>query len=69
MLTGVKRNVLEWNDIVMTAHAFLLFGTGFETSSTAISFGIFELAHCQDAQDTRRREILEFEKKNDGKIY
>ena len=45
-----------------------LFAAGFESSSTTISFGLFELAHCQDTQDKLRREILEFEKKNDGKI-
>ena len=33
-----------------------------------MSFGLWELANCLEAQEKLRHEIHEFEKKNDGKI-
>uniref|UniRef100_A0AAT9UTL7 Cytochrome P450 6PZ32 n=1 Tax=Maconellicoccus hirsutus TaxID=177089 RepID=A0AAT9UTL7_MACHI len=42
---------------VMAAQCFIFFGAGFETSSTALSFLLLELALHQDIQDKVREEI------------
>ena len=46
----------------------LSFFAGFETSSTAMSFVLFELAINQDIQDKVREEVLKVKKAHDGKI-
>lgn len=41
----------------MAAQSFVFFLAGFETSSTALTFALFELANNQDVQDRLRDEI------------
>ena len=66
-IVGDKK-IPEWNEQALAAQAYIFFTAGYETSSTTISFSLWELAHCPNVQDKLRREILEFQKKNDGKI-
>jgi cytochrome P450 family 6 len=41
----------------MAAQAFIFFGAGFETSSSAMSYSIFELARNQNVQKKAQEEI------------
>ncbi|XP_055545123.1 probable cytochrome P450 6a14 [Wyeomyia smithii] len=50
------------------AQAFLFFFAGFETSSTALSFALFELAANLDIQTKTREEIKRILKKYNGNI-
>lgn len=49
----------------MAAQAFAFFSAGFETSSTTMSFCLYELAMAQDIQDRVRKEIQYVLKKHD----
>ncbi|XP_037952805.1 probable cytochrome P450 6a23 [Teleopsis dalmanni] len=51
----------------ITAQAFLFFAAGYETSSSVLSFCLYELALNQDIQDKARREINEIIAQHDGK--
>ncbi|XP_014481508.1 PREDICTED: cytochrome P450 6k1-like isoform X2 [Dinoponera quadriceps] len=57
---------LEGDDIV--AQAAIFFAGGFETSSSAMSFTMYELALQQEIQDRLRKEILDTLDKTDGQI-
>ncbi|XP_046482183.1 probable cytochrome P450 6a13 [Neodiprion pinetum] len=52
----------------LAAQAFVFFAAGFETSSTAISFCLHELAVNQDIQDRLRDEINETKAASDGEV-
>lgn len=52
----------------LAAEAFLVFSGGFETSSTLMTFTLYELALNPDIQDRLREEITKGIKKNDGKL-
>ncbi|GAB0098877.1 Cytochrome P450 [Sergentomyia squamirostris] len=51
-----KKNL---NELDMMAHAVTFFLDGFETSSIALSFALYNLASNKNAQDTLRAEIKE----------
>ncbi|KAI4454491.1 cytochrome p450 [Holotrichia oblita] len=55
---------LSINEIA--AQSFLFFAAGFETSSTTMTFCIYELAHNQDIQEKVRKEIEDVLDKYDG---
>lgn len=48
------------------AQAFIFFLAGFETSSTTMSFALFELARNQIVQDKARKEVKDVLEKHDG---
>ncbi|XP_029053439.2 cytochrome P450 6a2-like [Osmia bicornis bicornis] len=61
-------NNIELTDFLLTAQAFLLFLTGFETSSTTISNALYELAVNEDIQNKLREEIMEYCSKDKGEL-
>lgn len=52
----------------LAAQAFVFFAAGFETSSSAISFGLYELSVNRDVQKRAREEVWEVLKKHGGKM-
>jgi cytochrome P450 family 6 len=52
----------------LAAQAFIFFFAGFETTSTTMSFMLYELAYNQDIQDKVRKEIQDVVKKHNGEI-
>lgn len=52
----------------MAAQCFIFFLGGFETSSTTMTFTLYELATNQDVQDKLRKELRATLAKNDGKM-
>ncbi|XP_069672222.1 probable cytochrome P450 6a14 [Periplaneta americana] len=52
----------------LAAQAFVFFGAGFETSSTTMTFCLYELCINSEIQDRVRWEIDEILEKHDGKI-
>ncbi|NP_001352494.1 cytochrome P450-6a17-like [Musca domestica] len=71
MMIEMKNSKNENERLTMkeiTANAFLFFVAGFETSSTALAFALYELARNQRAQDKLRTEIREILGKYEGQI-
>ena len=58
----------ELTDSLLTAQAFVFFAAGFETSSSAMSNALYELALNQEIQDKLRQEIKEHLAKNNGEL-
>ncbi|KAF5304861.1 hypothetical protein FQR65_LT07878 [Abscondita terminalis] len=60
----------KWNGNVtmeeLAAHVFIFFSAGFETSSTSLSFCLFELGMNPNIQDRVRKEIVLTLSKNQG---
>ena len=65
MLLGLKEHFTKEE---LAAEGFLVYSGGFETSSTLITFTLFELAINPDIQDQLREEIKSGLEENDGKL-
>lgn len=77
-----EKNEIERNDFVslllkmkgtytpteLAAEAFIMYSGGFETSSTLISYVLYELSIHPDIQEKLRAEILNGIKENGGKL-
>lgn len=50
------------------AQAFIFFLAGFETTSTTISFALFEMTLNGDIQDKARREVMDVLRRYDGNL-
>ncbi|XP_053982814.1 uncharacterized protein LOC128878552 [Hylaeus volcanicus] len=63
-----KLENIKLTDTLLTAQAFVFFIAGFETSSSAMSNTLYELALNPDVQDKLRKEIREYCDNNDGEL-
>ncbi|CAD6201249.1 GSCOCT00013984001.2-RA-CDS, partial [Cotesia congregata] len=72
ILRDIKKNEneidFEITENLLAAQAFVFFAAGFETSSTTISFALYELALNLKAQEKLRAEILKSLKKHNGQL-
>ncbi|EFN64023.1 Probable cytochrome P450 6a23, partial [Camponotus floridanus] len=59
----------EMTDGLITSQAFVFFVAGFETSSSAMSHALYELALNQQIQDMLREEIQEYVKHGNNLTY
>ncbi|XP_047356734.1 probable cytochrome P450 6a17 [Vespa velutina] len=59
---------IELTDIFFGAQAFMFFIAGFETSSLAMTFTLYELAQNHNIQDEVRKEINEVFEQNNGTL-
>ncbi|XP_075978670.1 cytochrome P450 6B2-like [Anticarsia gemmatalis] len=59
---------LEMDDLIMTAQAFVFFGAGFETSSTASSYTLHQLAFNPEYQEKVQKEVDEVLARHNNKI-
>ncbi|OAD56721.1 Cytochrome P450 6a2 [Eufriesea mexicana] len=63
-----KLENIKLTDTLLTAQAFVFFVAGFETSSSAMSNALYELALNPEVQDKLRQEIKEHYKKHNGEL-
>nr|XP_021196066.2 cytochrome P450 6B6-like [Helicoverpa armigera]XP_049699591.1 cytochrome P450 6B6-like [Helicoverpa armigera]WRX05921.1 CYP6AB38 [Helicoverpa armigera] len=59
---------LEFNDGIIAAQVFVFFAAGFETSSSATSFTLHQLAYHQEVQKKAQEEVDRVLAKHDGKL-
>lgn len=59
---------LELDDLLLTAQVFVFFGAGFETSSSASSYTLHQLAFNPDCQEKVQKEIDRVLAKYDNKL-
>jgi hypothetical protein len=64
----VSHNVVGMSMDFLAAQAFVFFVGGFQTSSTTMTFSLYELSLHPEIQDRVREEIDDVLKKHDGKI-
>nr|XP_033326765.1 cytochrome P450 6B1-like [Megalopta genalis] len=63
-----KLDELEFTDQLLTAQAYMFFAAGHESTSTAMSWALLELAQNQDIQDKLREEMRQYAKKYNNQI-
>lgn len=67
-LDGDEKEIGKISFTDLAAQCFVFFLAGFETSSTAVSYALYELSINQDLQDKTRREIEKVLAQHDGEI-
>ena len=60
--------ILELDENVIAAQAFVFFVAGYDTSANTIAFCLHELALNPEIQEMARQDILESMEKFDGKL-
>lgn len=68
MYLSISISIADFDGDDLVSQAVVFFSGGFETSSTTMSFTLYELALNQDVQKTLRAEIHDALAKSDGKI-
>lgn len=69
MKTGEKDKAkLKLDDDLLVTQCVLFFGAGFETSASAISCALYELAKNPEAQRKAQEEVDEYLRKNNNKL-
>ncbi|KAJ6641555.1 Cytochrome P450 6a9, partial [Pseudolycoriella hygida] len=63
---GTSTGTITFNELA--AQAFLFFVAGFETTSTTMTFALYELAYRKEIQEKLRKEVIEVAKRHNGKI-
>ncbi|KAI8442458.1 hypothetical protein MSG28_005960 [Choristoneura fumiferana] len=66
-LNGSKIQIKVTHDM-LAAQSLVFFAAGFETSSTTMTFSLFELAKHQDVQQRVYEELTKYLKKTEGKV-
>lgn len=67
-LDGDEKEVGKISFTDLAAQCFVFFLAGFETSSTALSYALYELSLNQELQDKTRHEINKVLDKHDGEV-
>lgn len=67
-LDGEEKEVGKISFTDLAAQCFAFFLAGFETSSTGLSYALYELSINQELQDKTRREIEKVLARHDGKV-
>lgn len=67
-LDGDTKEIGKISFTDVAAQCFMFFLAGFETSSTALSYALYELSINQEIQDKTRAEIEKVLEKHDGKV-
>lgn len=65
---GIAKIKLEVNDELLVSQCLIFFAAGFETSASALSLTIYELAKNQEAQRRAQREVDAYLKSNGNKL-
>ncbi|XP_014221929.1 cytochrome P450 6k1-like [Trichogramma pretiosum] len=65
---GLAKSERKIHDGQLIAQAAIFFTGGFETSSTTMSFALYELANNPDVQQKLREELLDVLEMNNGKV-
>ncbi|KAL0106798.1 hypothetical protein PUN28_015384 [Cardiocondyla obscurior] len=60
--------LIELDENIIAAQAFVFFAAGYETSSNTIAFCLYELALNQEIQDKTRREVCDVIQAQGGKL-
>ncbi|XP_078037161.1 cytochrome P450 6A1-like [Augochlora pura] len=63
-----RAEIPELTDHLLTAQSYAFFSAGFETSSSAMSWALLELAQNHDIQEKVRQEMKEYMEKYNGEI-
>uniref|UniRef100_A0A2A4J3L1 unspecific monooxygenase n=1 Tax=Heliothis virescens TaxID=7102 RepID=A0A2A4J3L1_HELVI len=63
-----KKVVLEVDDELLVAQCVLFFAAGFETSSTAVSYTLYELAKNPEAQERALEEVDDYLRRHDNTL-
>ncbi|XP_047029358.1 cytochrome P450 6B2-like [Helicoverpa zea] len=63
-----KKVTLEVNDDLLVAQCFVFFAAGFETSSSTLSYTLYELAKNQDIQDKVLAEVDAYLVRHENKL-
>jgi cytochrome P450 family 6 len=70
-LMNILINLMENENLSLeqvTAQSFFYFVAGYETSSTTLTFMLYEMSQCQELQEKARQEVLSVMEKHHGEL-
>ncbi|KAL1458108.1 hypothetical protein WDU94_008282 [Cyamophila willieti] len=68
ILMQLKKNDADITEEIMVAQCFVFFIAGFDTSSSVLSFCLYELSNNKTIQNNLRQEITDTKAKNGGEL-